>query len=373
MRRVALAVGTTAGGTGTHVRILAEALAGVGIGVLVCGPAAAGADFRFGALAGVRFEAVEFGDRPRLSDVSAVFRLRRLLRGMRLPRPDVVHAHGLRAGALAALALAATRSPRLVVTVHNAPPAAGAAARRVYFLLERIVARKAALVLCVSSDLERRMRDAGARRVERAVIAAPVPPRPAPARPSASAPARLSASAPGQRPVVLAVGRLAPQKGFATLLDAAARWRDVTPRPRVVIVGEGPLDRELRGRAGELGLDAEFLGSRTDIPALLAVADVFVLPSVWEGQPLVLQEALRAGVPVVASRAGGIPDLTGDDAALLVPPGDPEQLADAVRRVLTDAALSDTLRAAAASRAGSLPTTDDAVAAATAAYGKALS
>jgi glycosyltransferase involved in cell wall biosynthesis len=168
---------------------------------------------------------------------------------------------------------------------------------------------------------------------------------------------------------VLAAARLAPQKGFATLLEAAARWRDLQPEPLLVIAGEGPLAAELKSEAGRLGLDARFLGHRDDIPALLAAAAVFVLPSVWEGQPLILQEALRSGVPVVATRAGGTPALTGEDAAVLVPPGDARRLADAVRAVLTDEVLAARLRKAAAARALTLPDEDAAVSAALAEYG----
>jgi glycosyltransferase involved in cell wall biosynthesis len=167
---------------------------------------------------------------------------------------------------------------------------------------------------------------------------------------------------------VLAVGRLAPQKGFATLLAAAARWRDLRPEPLLVIVGQGPLEAQLRRQAAELGLAVQFAGSRRDVPTLLASAAVFVLPSLWEGQPLILQEALRAGVPVVATRVGGTPELTGEDAALLVSPGDPDRLATAVRSVLTDPALADQLRQAARQRARLLPTEDDAVTAALAEY-----
>jgi glycosyltransferase involved in cell wall biosynthesis len=212
-------------------------------------------------------------------------------------------------------------------------------------------------VLCVSSDLERRMRAAGARRVDRAVV-------PAPALPAEPLPA---AGFTGDR-VVLAAGRLAAQKGFGTLIAAAVSWRDMEPAPRVVIAGDGPLAGALRDQAAGLGVRAEFLGRRDDVPALLAAASAFVLPSEWEGQPLVLQEALRAGVPVVASRLPGVRDLTGDDAALLVPPGDVRGLAAAVREVLENPATAARLLAAARERAARLPTAEDAVAAVLAAY-----
>jgi glycosyltransferase involved in cell wall biosynthesis len=172
--------------------------------------------------------------------------------------------------------------------------------------------------------------------------------------------------------LVLVVGRLAAQKGFAVLLDAAVRWRDLAPVPLLAIAGDGPLAGELRARAASLGVDAAFLGHRDDVAGLLAAAAVFVLPSRWEGQPLVLQEALRAGAPIVATRVGGVPDLVGDDAALLVPADDAPALAAAVRAVLTDVALASRLRVAASRRGAALPTADDAVAAALAAYARVV-
>lgn len=379
-RRVALVVGTTAGGTGTHVSMLAGALARQGIRADVLGPPAANDGFRFGGAGGSGFIPVEFGDRPRIGDVRAVLRLRRLLAwqpdadgrpgGGPDGGPDVAHAHGMRAGALAAIALAGRRRPPLVVTVHNAPPA-GALATVIYRALERVVARRADLVLCVSADLEERMRAAGARRVARAVVPAPAGPRAA-AGAHAPVPDGGPPAGPDGRPVVLAVGRLTAQKGFGTLLRAAADWRDIDPRPRVLIVGAGPSGGDLRRQAAELGVDAHFPGWRDDVPALLAAASVFVLPSSWEGQPLILQEALRAGVPVVASRAGGIPDLVGEGAAVLVPPGQPGPLAGAVRQVLADPALAARLRAAARARARELPSGQDAGAAALQAYATVL-
>jgi glycosyltransferase involved in cell wall biosynthesis len=358
--------------------MLAAGFAGRGIGVSVLGPASADASFGFGALEGVTFSPVEFGDRPRPGDLAAVLRLRRLLGSAAgsAERPDVVHAHGLRAGALAVFALAGSpgplrrgRQPTLVVTVHNAPPVGGGARSAVYHLLERVVARGADLVLCVSPDLGARMRSAGARRVGRAIVPAAEPTSIAETASTADGSGALAAAG---RPVVLAVGRLAAQKDFGTLLEAAAHWRDLAPVPLLAIAGDGPLDGELRAQAASLGIDAAFLGHRDDVPDLLAAATVFVLPSRWEGQPLILQEALRAGAAIVATPVGGIPDLVGDDAAVLVPPGDAQALAAAVRTVLADVSLAGRLRAAAAGRGATLPTAAAAVAAALAAYARAL-
>jgi glycosyltransferase involved in cell wall biosynthesis len=384
--RVAIVLGTSAGGIGAHVRMLAAGLAAAGASITVLGPASAAERFGLGELAGVPFRTAEFGSRPAPRDVGAVLRLRRALGGAATfnprtldragtVRPDVVHAHGMRAGALCALALAtipAGKRPPLVVTVHNAPPAGGGARALVYRALERVVARRAALVLCVSRDLDERMTAAGARHVGRAVV-----PAPGSASGSASGNAapdagfRRPAGLPAGRPVVLGAGRLAAQKGFDVLLEAATSWRDFDPVPQVVIAGEGPLLARLRGRAQELGVDALFLGHRDDVPALLAVCDVFVLPSHWEGQPLVLQEALRAGAAIVASRAGGIPELAGPDAACLVRPGDAAQLAASVREVLLDQSRATRLRSAARHRAAGLPAEADAIAAVLACYRRA--
>jgi glycosyltransferase involved in cell wall biosynthesis len=380
--KVAFVLGTSAGGTGRHVKMLAAGCAARGMPVEVFGPAQTDRAFGFtsgGAAPGaaVRFAAVDLADRPRLlRDLRAITRLRRLIEA---GQPDVLHAHGLRAGALTAIALAFARhrhraDASLVVTVHNAPTAGGLTGA-IYQVLELIVARNADSVLCVSPDLEQRMRAAGARRVGRAVVPPPAislaapqarGPERAPGDVSAETRAAPEAVRPG--PVVLAVGRLAAQKGFGTLLEAAVRWRDIRPEPLLVIVGEGPLEAELKAQAAALGLTVDFTGPRPDVPELLAAAAVFVLPSAWEGQPLVLQEALRAGVPIVATRVGGTPALAGEDAALLVPPGDAERLADAVRAVLTDPVLAVRLRAAAAARALGLPAEADAVAAALAEY-----
>ena len=370
--RIAYGLGTTAGGTGPHVAMLAQGCAARGMTVRVFGPAETGRryfpgqqDPAAGRTGGgpaqpPGFTAVAIGDRPRPGrDLAAVLRLRRLLRAW---SPDVVHAHGLRAGAFAALAGC---PGALVVTVHNAPPAS-APGRVIHAALERLAARRADAVTWVSSDLGARMRRAGARDGGRAVVAALAFPAPA-ADQVAVARATLGEA---DRSAVFAAGRLAAQKGFDVLIDAAARWQGRDPAPVLAIAGEGPLAAELGAQARAAGVPVRFLGRRADIPALMAAADVVVVPSRWEGQPLVLQEALRAGRPVVASRAGGIPELTGEDGALLVPPGDAAALAAAVLTILDDRAAAARLVAAATERARGLPDAGAAVDSVAALYGR---
>lgn len=242
-------------------------------------------------------------------------------------------------------------------------------AAAIYRVLERVVARRADVVLCVSDDLQARMRGLGARQVARAVVAAPQAAPHVSAETLAAVRAGLSAADdPVRTPVILTVARLAPQKGLGTLIDAAARWRDRSPVPLLVIAGSGPLAGSLTRQAEASGARVRLAGQRGDVPALLAAADVVVVPSVWEGQPLIVQEALRAGRPLVASRVGGIPALTGEDAALLVPSGDAAALAVAVVAVLDDPALAARLSAAAVRRAAALPAEQDALDAAMAAY-----
>jgi glycosyltransferase involved in cell wall biosynthesis len=372
---VALVLGTSTGGVIRHARMLAAGLASAGAAVAVYAPPATLRLLAAGSPlpAAVSLAPVEIGDRPRPGDARTLLRLRRLLMtgAAGVGPAGVIHAHGLRAGALSVLAKGMAPAPRarrgrpgLVVTVHNAPPAGRGPHAVTYRVLEVIVARGADQVLCVSPDLERRMRRAGARHVTPAVVPAPAPA--SPCAPGAGAPP----AAPGAagRPVVLAVGRLAPQKGLGTLLEAAVSWRDLRPVPRLLIAGDGPLLPALRARAARLGVDAEFLGHRDDVPALLAACDVFALPSGWEGQPLAVQEALQAGAAIVATRVGGVPGLVGPQAACLVRPGDAAELAAAVRAVLTSHSLAAGLRAAAAVRARSLPTERDAITAALAAY-----
>jgi glycosyltransferase involved in cell wall biosynthesis len=360
--RVAFVLGTASGGTASHVMALADGCHAAGVGVSVFGPV----DTLNLLAAGTDSLAVRIGDRPRpWRDAAAVLRLRA---GLNARRPDVVHAHGVRAGAFAALAIAMLPrrgTPALAVTVHNAPPA-GRAGRTVYSLLERICARRADIVLCASADLLARLRARGAPAAEQF----DVPARPTPTPAAADVAAARTDVMGERRPVVLAVARLAPQKGLDVLIDAAARWRDRDPQPRTVIAGDGPLAVDLRAQASRTSADVVFLGVRDDVPALLEVADVVVVPSRWEARALIIQEAMALGRPIVATRVGGTPDLTGADAARLVPPEDAAALANAVTAVLDDASLAARLGEAARRRSAALGSHQDAVRGALAIYAR---
>ncbi|GII96591.1 glycosyltransferase family 4 protein [Sinosporangium siamense] len=337
--RVVFVLGTSAGGVGRHVRMLAKGLADAGHAVVVAGPAAVEETFGF-TEAGARFVPVPIADRPHpVNDLRAVARLRHIA-----SEAHVVHAHGLRAGALAALAGMGTPVP-LVVTLHNAATAGGAIGA-VYAALERVVARGATVVLGVSPDLEERMRALGARDVRAAVVPAP------PHEPGRSAEEVRRELGAGERPVLLTVARLAQQKGLETLLDTAAV--PYPEEPLFVVAGDGPLRGALEERIDREGLPVRLLGARNDVADLLSVAHAVVVPSRWEGQPLSVQEALRAGCPIVATAVGGLPAMVGD-AGTLVAYGDVAAMRGAVREVLADAERRERLAAAARVRGRELP------------------
>ncbi|GAB7180256.1 glycosyltransferase family 4 protein [Kitasatospora sp. Ki12] len=349
---VVLVLAASTGGIGAHVRSLAQGLVAHGVTVTVCAPAGTDALFGF-SRTGARFHTVDItptaGAR---SDATAIGELRRAFTGA-----DVVHAHGLRAGLLSDLALrTAGRFPGLrpetplVVTSHHALLATGME-RRLQRLMERRVARAADLVLGASSDLVARARELGATDARLGPVAAP--PMPEGRLDRAEARAALLGDGP-DRPLVLAVGRLVPQKAFGLLLDATREFAEPAPEPLVLLAGDGPEAGPLRERVAAEKLPVRLLGYRTDVPDLLAAADVVVVSSRWEARSLVVQEAMRAGVPVVSTAVGGVPELVGD-AAVLVPPGDPVALGAAVRALLADPDRRERLVAAGRQQAETWP------------------
>jgi glycosyltransferase involved in cell wall biosynthesis len=345
---LALVLASSTGGIGRHVTSLVAGLvADPGTAVTVYGPADTERQFGF-ATAGARFVPVEIPASPRPQDAAAV---RALRRDLRANPPDVVHAHGLRAGLVAALARPANCP--LVVTWHNQILARGVRGR-VYRQLEGYVARAADVTLGASGDLVRDAVAAGARDARLGAVAAPTL---APATRDPTDVRDELGVTPG-RPLVLSVGRLHPQKGYDVLVTAASRWRTRQPSPVVVIAGSGPAYMRLAGQISHQRASVVLAGHRTDVPDLLAAAEVAVVSSIWEARQLFAQEAMRAGVPLVATCVGGLPDLVGD-AALLVEPGDVDALDAAVRALLDDPQLRSEYGRRGAERAATWPTEAD--------------
>ncbi|HKX67569.1 MAG TPA: glycosyltransferase family 4 protein [Intrasporangium sp.] len=290
---------------------------------------------------------------------------------------DVVHAHGHQAAVVAAVAVARARPrPGFVVSLHNMLPddvahePDGTLGRmplgslRAHTVVSGAVRkvlswamRRAALVTGASEDLVELARGLGARQAELATVASPAVPRllrapvSTPAQRRTARLALADAAEVGgtdrEAPLVLTVARIAPQKDLPTLVAAAGKVRGPI---RWVVVGGG--DERLRASLeSELsGIPLDFVGAQPDVEAWLKAADVFVLTSRWEARALVVQEAMAAGVPVVAPRTGGLPGLIGE-AGLLVPVGDAHAVADAVDRLLGDADLRRRLSSEARARA----------------------
>ena len=276
----------------------------------------------------------------------------RTLRRM-IGEATVVHAHGHQAGLLTVLAAATLKSrPPVIVTWHNAVLGAGVK-RRVLGVGEKLQAQRADLLTGASSDLVERARELGATDPELTIVSAEQLPEP-------RASIDESDLGPRRGPLVLTVSRIAPQKRLDVLVDAAALLAADVLGVQWVVAGDGDLELldELERRRNRMNAPVTFLGRREDIPSLLRQADVFALSSSWEARPLAIQEAMAAGVPVVATAVGGVPDLIGD-AGELVEPGSATALAAAVRRILSDSARSGELAEQARARLAILPTEDE--------------
>jgi glycosyltransferase involved in cell wall biosynthesis len=141
------------------------------------------------------------------------------------------------------------------------------------------------------------------------------------------------------RIVITCVANFRKAKDHHTLINAIENIKSYKDDITVWLVGKGPMLEAVQGRVDELGLDhcVKFLGTRLDIPEILADSDVFVLSSLWEGMPGVIMEAMASKLPVVATDVGGIPELVVDnETGLLVTPGNPEQLALALKKMIDD-------------------------------------
>jgi len=273
-----------------------------------------------------------------LHDLRALWRLYRTIRRGRF---DIVHTHNSKAGFLGRLAARLARCPAIIHTVHGFAfhEQVGWLGRRVYLTAERKASSWCDRMIVVSQPLRDwalRARVASAEKMRLIYSGIDID-----AFSGVQASADLARSL-GVKPgdmVVGIVSKLWEGKGHDLLLQSVARLSRQWPQIRLLVVGEGKLERQLRERAASLGLReiALFTGFRSDIPEITALFDIAVLPSLFEGMGRVVLEAMAAGKPVVASRVGGIPDLVQDGVTgLLFPPGDVAALTEQLGRLLND-------------------------------------
>ncbi len=159
---------------------------------------------------------------------------------------------------------------------------------------------------------------------------------------------RESLDLPAESPVIGTIGRLVPEKAYDVFIDSLSEITKRHPRVTVLVVGDGPLRPALEAQVRERALDnnVRFLGVRRDIPALLSAMDVFVLPSISEGLPMAILEAMAAGKSIVATSVGDVPKLVKDnETGLLVRPGDSIALASAIDFLLSEEERAAELRA----------------------------
>lgn len=236
---------------------------------------------------------------------------------------DLVHTHLVHADWHAGLAATGVRRPRLVSTKHNHDPFR---ARQPFRALEAAWLRRSAGAIAISSSLADFVERHNAVRPDTVLYGWPSGPEP-PSRPAGSV-RRL-----------LAVGRLEAQKGYDVLIEAVAQLRASGADVRLDIAGEGRQRALLQASIYRHGLrdHVALLGQRSDVPELMAQADAFVHTARWEGFGLVLLEAMAAGLPVVTTAVGAIPEVVaGHETALLVPPDDAPAFAAAVRALVDD-------------------------------------
>jgi glycosyltransferase involved in cell wall biosynthesis len=275
------------------------------------------------------------------SDIQAFVSILRLLREW---QPDIVHTHTAKAGALGRVAALSynvlRRRSRRAAVVHTFHGHVfdgyfGALGSRAVRLTERLLARITDRIVAISSrqyhDLTSRF--AIARPENVTVVPLGLELRELLDAPEREAPSRGTSFTVGY------VGRLAPIKDLGTLLAGFALARRQYPALRLSIVGDGDERPALEARATGLGVSeaVAFQGWRRDLTNVYATMNLFALTSLNEGTPVSLIEAMAAGVPVVATAVGGVPDVVEDQVTgLLVPPGRPDDLASVILDVVAD-------------------------------------
>ena len=285
-----------------------------------------------------------------LRDLVTLVKLWRLMRRL---KPDVVHTHTAKAGFVGRWAAWLARVPVRVHTFHGHVFHGyfGAPKTRFFLTLERLTARLTDRLITISPALRDEL--SGVYRVAPAEKFAVVPLglelAQYAAAPRGMGTLRAAYQIPPDAPLIGIVGRIVPIKNHALFLEMASRVLQSQPDAYFLIVGDGEERPAIEALADRLGLRtrAVFTGWMRDLVPVFSDLDLLVLSSNNEGTPTAIMQALAAGVPVVSTAVGGVPDLLRGGAwGRLVPPGDADGLAEAVLSALRDSALDPAIREA---------------------------
>jgi len=275
-----------------------------------------------------------------LQDLLAVWQLYRLIRRL---KPDIVHTQTSKAGVVGRLAAWLAGTPIIIHTAHAFPfhPYLPAPLRWAYVLIERWAAGLADLLMVDSESIRADGLRARVVRDPAMLVTVPMGVDLKKFSPSSQGPDNLreSIGAARQHLVVGTVARLVPDKGLGCFLRMASLIRAVRADVRFLIVGEGPLRSELDQLAKSLGIQSAvvFTGHRTDVPALMQVMDLFILPTLREGFGVVFAEAMAVGKATVGSRIGPVAEVIEDGiTGYLAPPEDAEAFARLALDLLSD-------------------------------------
>ncbi len=266
----------------------------------------------------------------RRKPIGVVTRLAKVLKRL---RPEIVQSFLFHANLAAKLAAPIAGTPWVVGGLRVAERQ-----RRWHLVLDRLTSRLSAGSVCVSEGVRRFSVEVGGLDPDRlTVIPNGIDPAPIDA---AMALDRATIGVPADATLALFVGRLDPQKGLPILLEAADQLGPKGPDWRLVLVGDGPDREPLHAMARSLpGLDGRviWLGRRDDVPSILKAADLFILPSLWEGMPNVVLEAMAARRAVIGTRVEGTEDLVvPGETGWLIPPSEVRPLADALGQAIAD-------------------------------------
>ena len=245
-------------------------------------------------------------------------------------QPDVVHVHGTRVDVVEIGAIRRAGF-RLVSTVHGFT--GGDLKNRLYETLQRRALRRVDAAIAVSRAIGRRLKRSGVLADRIHVIPNAAPPF---ARQLSRIEARDALGLARQGCVVGWVGRLTREKGCDVLLDAVAHLRRLDVSVSIIGAGAERESLERAAQAASVNAQVTWHGEIAEAGCLLSAFDMLVISSRTEGTPMVLFEAIQAGVPIVTTAVGGIPDVLAPDKAILVPAEDPAALAGAIARTIDD-------------------------------------